>query len=73
MPHGDIPDRRFEVGSGIAAVLLLAAVRGPLDPAVTGALAASTPDLEHLFKPRFGAVLPKGGMVNLVVSRGRKG
>jgi hypothetical protein len=55
MPHGDIPDRRFEVGSGIAAVLLLAAVRGPLDPAVTGALAASAPDLEHLFRlPRPG-------------------
>jgi hypothetical protein len=55
MPHGDIADRRFEVGSGIAAVLLLAAVRGPLDPAVTGALAASAPDLEHLFRlPRPG-------------------
>jgi class 3 adenylate cyclase len=55
MPHGDIPDRRFEVGSGIAAVLLLVAVRGPLDPAVTGALAASSPDLEHLFRlPRPG-------------------
>ena len=55
MPHGDIPDRRFEVGSGIAAVLLLAAVRGPLDPAVTGALAASAPDLEHIFRlPRPG-------------------
>ena len=55
MPHGDIPDRRFEVGSGIAAVLLLAAVRGPLDPAVTGALAATAPDLEHLFRlPRPG-------------------
>jgi hypothetical protein len=55
MPHGDIPDRRFEVGSGIAAVLLLAAVRGPLDPAVTGGLAASAPDLEHVFHlPRPG-------------------
>jgi hypothetical protein len=50
MPHGDLADRRFEVGSGIAAVLLLAAVRGPLDPAVTGGLAASAPDLEHLFR-----------------------
>jgi hypothetical protein len=50
MPHGDIPDRRFEVGSGIAAVLLLAAVRGPLDPSVTGAFAASSPDLENLFR-----------------------
>jgi hypothetical protein len=55
MPHEDIPDRDFEIGSGIAGVLLLAAVRGPLDPAVTGALAASSPDLEHLFRfPRPG-------------------
>jgi hypothetical protein len=50
MPHEDIPDRRFEIGSGVAAVLLLAAVRGPLDPAVTGALAASSPDLEHVLR-----------------------
>ena len=50
MPHEDIQDRRFEIGSGIAAVLLLAAVRGPLDPAVSGALAASSPDLEHVFQ-----------------------
>jgi hypothetical protein len=50
MPHEDILDRDFEVGSGIAAVLLLAAVRGPRDPAVTGALAASAPDVEHLVR-----------------------
>ena len=49
MPHHDIGDRRFEIGSGIAAVLLLALVRGPFDPAVTGALAASCPDVEHVF------------------------
>jgi hypothetical protein len=55
MPHQDIADRRFEIGSGIAAVLLLAAARGPLDPAVTGALAASAPDLEHVLRfPRPG-------------------
>jgi len=55
MPHEDIPDRAFEIGSGIAAVLLLAAVRGPLDPAVSGALAASCPDAEHVFQlPRPG-------------------
>ena len=48
MPHEDIVDRRFEIGSGVAAVVLLAAVRGPLDPAVTGALAASAPDVEHV-------------------------
>jgi hypothetical protein len=55
MPHKDIADRRFEIGSGVAAVLLLAGVRGPLDPAVTGALAASCPDLEHVLRfPRPG-------------------
>jgi hypothetical protein len=50
MPHHDIGDRHFEIGSGIAAVVLLALVRGPFDPAVTGALAASCPDLEHVFR-----------------------
>ena len=55
LPHHDIPDRDFEVASGAAAVLVLAAVRGPLDPAVTGALAASMPDLEHVLPvPRAG-------------------
>jgi hypothetical protein len=55
LPHQDIGDRRFEIGSGVAAVALLAAVRGPLDPAVTGALAAAAPDLEHVFRfPRPG-------------------
>jgi hypothetical protein len=55
MPHEDIFDRRFEIGSGVALVLLLVAARGPLDPAVTGALAASAPDLEHVVRfPRPG-------------------
>jgi hypothetical protein len=55
LPHQDIADRRFEIGSGVAGVLLLAATRGPLDPAVAGALAASAPDLEHVFRfPRPG-------------------
>jgi hypothetical protein len=55
LPHHDIRDRRFEIGSGVAAVLLLAATRGPFDPAVSGALAASAPDLEHVIRlPRPG-------------------
>jgi hypothetical protein len=55
MPHEDIFDRRFEIGSGVAAVLALAAVRGPFDPAVTGALAAAAPDIEHVVRlPRPG-------------------
>lgn len=48
VPHEDIPDRSFEVGSGLAALALLAARRGPFDPAVLGGAAASMPDLEHL-------------------------
>ncbi len=47
-PHRDIPSTAFEVGSGGAAVLLLAWRRGPLDPATLGALAGSVPDLEHV-------------------------
>jgi hypothetical protein len=48
VPHEDIPDRIFEIGSGLAALGLLAASRGPLDSAVLGGAAASMPDLEHL-------------------------
>ena len=48
VPHEDIPDRSFEIGSGLAALGLLAARRGPFDPAVLGGAAASMPDLEHL-------------------------
>jgi hypothetical protein len=48
VPHEDIPDRSFEIGSGLAALALLAARRGLFDPAVLGGAAASMPDLEHL-------------------------
>ena len=48
VPHEDIPDRSFEIGSGLVALALLAARRGPLDPAVLGGAAASMPDLEHV-------------------------
>jgi hypothetical protein len=48
VPHEDIPDRSFEVGSGLIALGLLAARRGPFDPAVLGGAAAAMPDLEHL-------------------------
>ena len=55
VPHQDIASRRFEKMSGIAGVLLLATARGPGDPAVVGALAASAPDLEHVIRlPRPG-------------------
>ncbi|HEX6663573.1 MAG TPA: hypothetical protein VF025_07855 [Gaiellaceae bacterium] len=49
VPHEDIRSRRFEIRTGIASVALLAVRRGPLDPATLGALAASAPDLEHVF------------------------
>jgi hypothetical protein len=48
VPHEDIPDRSFEVGSGLVALGLLAARRGLFDPAVLGGAAAAMPDLEHL-------------------------
>jgi hypothetical protein len=55
MPHQDIASRRFEVGSGVAGVLALAAVRGPFDPATIGAVAAAVPDVEHVVRlPRPG-------------------
>jgi hypothetical protein len=48
LPHQDIHSRRFEIGSGVAALVLIAARRGPLDPATLGAAASSAPDLEHV-------------------------
>ncbi|MGH2934113.1 MAG: hypothetical protein ACRDL2_06310 [Gaiellaceae bacterium] len=54
VPHEDIPSRRFEIGSGLACLALLAARRGPLDAAVLGAAASSAPDLEHVV-PRLRA------------------
>jgi hypothetical protein len=56
VPHQDIASRRFEIGSGLALLGVVAAARGPLDPAVLGAVASSAPDLEHVFRlPRPGA------------------
>ena len=48
LPHEDFHSRRFEIGSGLAGVLLLAVRRGLLDPATLGAAASSAPDLEHV-------------------------
>ena len=61
VPHEDIPDRSFEIGSGLVALALLAARRGPLDPAVLGGAAAALPDLEHVapwLRLRGGEALP---------------
>ena len=55
MPHWDIASRRFEIGSGLAGLALVAATRGSLSPATIGAVAASAPDLEHVLRlPRPG-------------------
>ena len=59
LPHEDIANRRFEIASGLFGVALLAARRGPVDAATLGAVAASAPDLEHLFP----AVRPLGKKV----------
>jgi hypothetical protein len=64
VPHEDIPDQSFEIGSGLLALGLLAARRGPLDPAVLGGAAAAMPDLEHvlpLLRPRGEMLFHRGG------------
>jgi hypothetical protein len=48
LPHRDIGSRRFEIGSGVVCLALLAGRRGLLDPATLGAAASSAPDLEHV-------------------------
>ena len=55
MPHQDIGSFRFEVQSGLAALVALALRHGPMSPVVIGAAASSAPDLEHAFAfPRPG-------------------
>jgi hypothetical protein len=55
MRHQDIPSRRYEIVTGVAALLAIAVRRGPLDAATIGAAAASAPDLEHVLSlPRPG-------------------
>jgi hypothetical protein len=55
LPHQDIHNRRFEIGSGLAIVALVAARRGLADTATIGAVAACAPDLEHVLRlPRPG-------------------
>jgi hypothetical protein len=64
VPHEDIPDRPFEIGSGLVLVGLLAGRRGLLDPVVIGAGACSAPDLEHVIpwlRPRGEKLFHRGG------------
>src|SRR5205807_9293363 len=48
VPHEDIPDRSFEIGSGLVALGLLAARCGPPHPAVLGGAAAAPPRPQRL-------------------------
>jgi hypothetical protein len=55
VPHRDFESRAFETASGLVALGLVAAARGPLSPATICAAAASAPDLEHVLRiPRPG-------------------
>jgi hypothetical protein len=55
VPHQDIRSHRFEVTTASAALLALAALRGPFDPATLGGAAAAAPDIEHVVRlPRPG-------------------
>jgi hypothetical protein len=47
LPHEDLRSQSFDIGSGLVSILLLAARRGPFDPATLGAAASCAPDLEH--------------------------
>lgn len=47
VPHQDISSYRFEIQSGLAALVALALRHGPFSPVVIGAAASSAPDLEH--------------------------
>ena len=63
VPHEDVPDRTFEIGSGLVALGLLAARRGLFDPAVLGGAACAMPDLEHVapwLRPRGELLFHRG-------------
>ena len=71
VPHDDIHDLGFEIGSGLAALVLLAARRGPLDPAVLGGATAAAPDLEHVvpwLRPRGKKLFHREGNVDSGIS-----
>jgi hypothetical protein len=64
VPHEDIPDRSFEIGSGLVMLGLLIARRGAFDSAVFGGAAAAMPDLEHVvpwLRPHGEKLFHRGG------------
>jgi len=48
VPHEDFESLRFEVGSGLVLLGLLAVRRGLFDPAVIGGAFSALPDVEHV-------------------------
>ena len=50
VPHQDIDSYNFEVRSGFACLLAIAARYGPFSPVTLGALASSAPDIEHAIR-----------------------
>ena len=73
VPHDDIDSLRFEVGSGLAALALLAARRGPFDPVVLCGATAAAPDLEHVLpwlRPRGRKLFHRAGNVDSGISTG---
>ena len=73
VPHDDIHDLGFEVGSGLVALALLAARRGLLDPAVLCGATAAAPDLEHVvpwLRPRGRKLFHREGNVDSGISTG---
>jgi len=73
VPHDDIPDLGFEIGSGLAALALLAARRGPLDPAVLCGATAAAPDLEHVLpwlRPGGRKLFHREGTIDSGISTG---
>ena len=73
VPHDDIDDLGFEVGSGLVALALLAARRGVLDPAVLCGATAAAPDLEHVvpwLRPGGRKLFHREGNVDSGISTG---
>ena len=73
VPHDDIHDLGFEIGSGLVALALLAARRGPFDPAVLCGATAAAPDLEHVLpwlRPRGRKLFHREGNVDSGISTG---
>jgi hypothetical protein len=54
IPHGEVHDDQFELVTGAAGVLAIAARHGWRSPITMGALGSVIPDLEHVPKHFFG-------------------